>query len=265
MAVVAGIDIGSTTSKCVLMNDESAILSDALIQTSFDREQSGLKVLNEAMAKLGIEQDGLAAVGTTGYGRRSLDFATTVSPEVICHARGTEFLFPGVKTIIDVGGQDSKVIHVQDGYAMKFEMNDKCAAGTGRFFEVLSGRLLNVPIEDLGPMALRSTNPARLSSMCTVFAETEIVSMLSQGISPDDIAKGIIQSIFKRIIAMAGGNNIHLEEPIVISGGFSRNTAVAPVFEEMTGKKAFTLADPQYPAAIGAALFALDDWRSRES
>lgn len=260
MNYFAGIDIGSTTSKCVIFDERREHIGDALTFTSYNREESGYLALSTALEKAGIGQDDLVAIGTTGYGRRSIEIATTVSPEVICHARGTEEAFPGVRTIIDVGGQDSKIIEVQNGLAMKFEMNDKCAAGTGRFFEILSGRLLNVPIKELGPMAMASKNPVRLSSMCTIFAETEIVSMLSQGVHPNDISKGLLISILRRILSMAGQSSIALKEPIVLSGGFSLNTAAAPTFEEITGKKAFTLDDPQYPAAIGAALIAYDEW-----
>lgn len=259
MAYIAGIDIGSTTSKCLIIDEKGTWLGDDLIYTSYDREASGYEVLDRALGKAGLGREDLDAIGTTGYGRRSIEIATTVSPEVICHARGTEAMVPGTKTIVDIGGQDSKVISLYKGNAMKFEMNDKCAAGTGRFFEILSNRLLNVPIEELGPMALRSRNEVRLSSMCTIFAETEIVSMLSQGIAPEDIAKGILVSVLKRIQSMVGQSSIALEEPIVLSGGFSRNTAAATVFEEVTGKPAIVLEHPQYPAALGAALIAWDE------
>ena len=195
-------------------------------------------------------------MGATGYGRRSFLAADVVSPEVICHGTGTEFFAPGVRTIIDVGGQDSKVIECRNGSVERFEMNDKCAAGTGRFFEVLSSRLLKIPMEELGPLALQSTDPIRLSSVCTIFAESEIVSLLSQGSSPADICKGILMSTEKRIIQLARQSSLEFYEPIVLTGGFARNCAAASTFSELLGKEVSTIDYPQLPAAVGVAVIA---------
>ena len=150
-------------------------------------------------------------------------------PEIVCHARGTEHLHPGVQTIIDVGGQDSKIIAMgEHGTVQMFEMNDRCAAGTGRFFEVLSRRLLSVPMEELGPLALKSTNPVFLSSVCTVFAESEIISHLSAGTPAEDIAMGILESMAKRVVAIGRQARIDYREPIVLTGGIALNVAARP-------------------------------------
>jgi predicted CoA-substrate-specific enzyme activase len=198
-------------------------------------------------------------IASTGYGRRSLKRTDIVMPEVVCHARGTEHLYPGVKTIIDIGGQDSKVIAMgEQGTVHMFEMNDRCAAGTGRFFEVLSRRLLSVPLEELGPLALTSQNPVFLSRVCTVFAESEIISYLSAGRLAKDIAMGILEAIAKRVVAMGRQANITYEEPIVLTGGVALNVAAKRAFEEELRKDVIRLEEPQMPAALGVALIGCD-------
>jgi predicted CoA-substrate-specific enzyme activase len=259
----AGLDIGSTTSKAVLFNEDRVLISDDIIDTKFDREASGKEVLENICKKFGIERSELDAIGITGYGRYSYKDAQTIVPEILCHANGTEFMAPGVKTIIDIGGQDNKVIEVDNGSVTKFEMNDKCAAGTGRFYEVLSHRLLNVGIDELGTLALKSTHPVTLSSMCTVFAESEVVSYLSQGTPMEDICRGILISSAKRIRGMSAAARVNIREPIVLSGGIALNAAAAPVFSEIFGKTITSLDKPQLSAAIGVALFAIDQYEER--
>lgn len=253
-----GVDIGSTTTKAVVIDDEGSVLGFSLADTTSDRSASGEAVLATALGHLDKGFDDLSSIGATGYGRRVFDHAQTVVPEVICHARGTEQLIPGVRTVIDIGGQDSKVIECQSGLVMKFEMNDKCAAGSGRFFEVLSRRLLNVTLDELGPMALRAEDEVRLSSICTVYAESEIVSMLSNGVSRDAIAKGILVSVFRRIVSMANQSGVAMKEPIVLSGGVAKSSAAIPLLEELLGKTVTAVPNPQLPAALGAALLAQD-------
>lgn len=261
--IFAGLDIGSTTSKAVLLDENKELLADEIINTKFDREASGREVLENICRKTGIERSDLDSLGITGYGRYSIKEAQTIIPEILCHARGTEYMLPGVKTIIDVGGQDNKVIEVDNGSVTKFEMNDKCAAGTGRFYEVLSHRLLNVSIDELGTLALKSSNPVTLSSMCTVFAESEVVSYLSQGTPMEDICKGILISSAKRIRGMSAAARVTIREPIVLSGGIALNVAAAPVFSVIFGKEVTSLDRPQLSAAIGAALYAIDQYEER--
>lgn len=259
--LIAGVDIGSTTSKAVLIDETGRVWAYSIIDTKHDRDQSGEEVLAKALEAVGRTDAGLLLIASTGYGRRSFKRTQKVLPEIVCHARGTEQLYPGVRTIIDVGGQDSKIIAVGErGTVEMFEMNDRCAAGTGRFFEVLSRRLLAVPMDELGPLALRSTNPVFLSSVCTVFAESEIISHLSAGTPAEDIAMGILESMAKRVVSIGRQARIDYREPVVLSGGVALNVAAKRAFEEQLGKEVVVLEKPQMPAALGVALLALEDW-----
>jgi predicted CoA-substrate-specific enzyme activase len=253
----AGIDIGSVTTKAAIINDREETLAFSLIPTRYDRQESGAEALKLALDATGKLNDDIKYIISTGYGRRAFNLSNKVLPEIVCHARGTKLLFPEVRTIIDIGGQDSKVIELdRNGMVARFEMNDKCAAGTGRFLEVLTERILNLPIDELGPFALRSKQPCTLSSVCTVFAESEIISLLSENRSKEDIAYGISRAIAKRVVGMGAGGQIGYEEPIVFSGGVARNIGVVKALEEELGKKILSPENPQLTAALGAAVFA---------
>jgi predicted CoA-substrate-specific enzyme activase len=256
----AGIDIGSTTSKAVLLNGSNQILDFSIIPKGFDRNRSGEEVLHLALERAGKSINELDFIASTGYGRRALNISQKVIPEIICHAKGTYFLYPGVRTIIDIGGQDSKVIALGErGLVLKFEMNDKCAAGTGRFFEVLTDRILNISLNELGPLAMTSTNPCSLSSVCTIFAESEIISLLSSGVPKNDIAAGMHLAIAKRIVNMGKAGQISFEEPIIFSGGVAKNIHVAKTFEDILNKKVLAIEKPQITAALGVALAAKEE------
>lgn len=259
--IFAGVDIGSTTSKCVLLDEEENILDFTIIDTLFDRNASGENVLKASLEKIGADFQDVNRICSTGYGRDAFLRTNRSIPEIICHGVGTVKLWPTARTIIDIGGQDSKIIEL-DNYGMvsKFEMNDKCAAGTGRFFEVLSNRLLNVPIEELGPLAMASTDPCMISSTCTVFAESEIVSYLTQGSKIEDVAMGILESIARRIWVMGTQTRMKMAEDIIISGGIAKNQALKKAFEQKFKKPMFALERPQMPAALGAALEAKGDF-----
>jgi len=253
----AGIDIGAATTKAVIINGRGEILAFSLLPTSYDREQSGAEVLNLALAKIQKSEDAVKYIVSTGYGRRAFAASDKVLPEIVCHAKGTKFLFPEVRTIIDIGGQDSKVIELdEDGGVVRFEMNDKCAAGTGRFLEVLTERILNLTLAELGPLALKSKKHLTLSSVCTVFAESEIISLLSEHKAKEDIAYGISKAIAKRVIGMGAGGQISYNEPIVFSGGVAKNIGVVKAIEGELGKEVITPKEPQITAALGAAIFA---------
>jgi len=259
--LVAGVDIGSTTTKAVLIDGAGALVAFAIIDTKHDRDESGEEALTLVLREAGRTDADLTLVASTGYGRRSFKRTQKVLPEIVCHARGTEHLYPGVQTIIDVGGQDSKIIAMGEfGTVQMFEMNDRCAAGTGRFFEVLSRRLLSVPMEELGPLALKSAKPVFLSSVCTVFAESEIISHLSAGTPAEDIAMGILESMAKRVVAIGKQARIDYREPVVLTGGIALNVAAGRAFADQIGKEVVVLENPQMPAALGVALIALDDW-----
>ena len=252
-----GIDIGSVTTKAVIIDEQGELLAFSMIPTSYDREKSGTEILELVLQKAGISRETIEYTVSTGYGRRSLAFADKVLPEIICHAKGTNFLFPAARTIIDIGGQDSKVMELDgEGRVIRFEMNDKCAAGTGRFLEVLTERILNLSIDEIGPLSLKSENPSTLTSVCTVFAESEIISLLSEHKAKEDIAYGMSKAIAKRVIGMGAGGQISYGEPIVFSGGVARNSGVVKAIEEELGKKVVTLEEPQITAALGAAISA---------
>ena len=256
-----GIDIGSVTSKAVLVDDDYRLLAFSLAPTKRDREKSGQNVLEAALAQTGETRDTIRYIITTGYGRRAFA-ANGVLPEIICHARGTKALLPAVRTIIDIGGQDSKVIELdEEGRVIKFEMNDKCAAGTGRFLEVLTERILNLDLEELGPLSLTCKNPCTISSICTVFAETEIVSLLSENKAKEDIISGMHKAIAKRVISMGITSQIDYIEPVVFSGGVAKNIGVVRAIEEELGQKVYTPEEPQITAALGAAIFAQEQAR----
>ena len=189
MNYFAGVDIGSTTSKCVIIDENAEMLTFRRIATEFDRDVSGNKVFAEALADAGVAEEDVRYVIATGYGRKAYQRADDNIPEIIAHGVGTHYVDPTARTIIDIGGQDSKVIELDEfGTVMRFEMNDRCAAGTGRFFEVLTHRLLGIEMEQLSDLIKQSTNPCTISSMCTIFAESEIISYLSQKLPVADIA-----------------------------------------------------------------------------
>lgn len=257
--IFAGVDIGSTTSKCILIDGDKNVLAFHINLTGFDRNESGEKVLKDALVKCNKTLDNIGYIVSTGYGRKAFERAGKDIPEIIAHATGTVEIMPSVRTIIDIGGQDSKVIEIDEkGIVSRFEMNDKCAAGTGRFFEVLTDRLLGIDMDDLSDLMLKATNPCTISSMCTIFAESEIISYLSQGIPKEDIAAGMSLSIVRRIISMGKSSQITFKEPIVFTGGVANNPAISKDFSNLLEKPVMTIDIPQSTAAMGAALTAIN-------
>lgn len=256
--IFAGVDIGSTTSKCILIDENKKVLAFHINYTGFNRNESGEIVLKDALMKCGKTLEDIGYIISTGYGRKAYERADKDIPEIIAHAVGTVEIMPSVRTIIDIGGQDSKVIEIDEkGMVSRFEMNDKCAAGTGRFFEVLTNRLLGIDMEELSVLILNAEKPCTISSMCTIFAESEIISYLSQGIPKEDIAAGMSLSIVRRIIGMGKAGQMTYKEPIVFTGGVAKNPAIAKDFSDLLGKPVITVEIPQSTAAMGAALTAL--------
>jgi len=252
-----GIDIGSATSKAIIINGEGRILGFSVIPTTYDLESCGKEVFKLVLNQTGRSEKDVKKVISTGYGRRCISFSNKTMSEILCHAEGTKRLFPEVKTIIDIGGQDSKIIELdKEGSINKFEMNDKCAAGTGRFLEVLSERILNLNVEELGPLSLKSKDPCTISSICTVFAESEIISYLSARRRREDIASGLSKAIAKRVIAIGRGAQISFKVPICFTGGVAKNIGVVKAIEEELKKKVIVPDHPQITASLGAALFA---------
>jgi predicted CoA-substrate-specific enzyme activase len=212
------------------------------------------------LAQAGITERDVVRAVSTGYGRRMLDIADRSITEITCHARGAVHLVPGAKTVIDIGGQDSKVIAIDEGgLVARFQMNDRCAAGTGKFLETLA-RAMNVELDDMGPQALEATEDIRVSAMCATFAETEVISLLAEGHSKVDILGGVHAAVAKRTSGMV--SRVGLNEPVIMTGGVARNPAAVRHLEIELGVSLVLPDTPQLAGALGAALFALDDLRT---
>jgi len=257
---VAGIDIGAGTAKAVILDNEE-IIAYSIIPVSGDINKAVEGVITEALDKAGLSSHSLDYVVSTGWGRDAVSFADKSTTEIICHASGVHFLIPQARTIVDIGAQDSKVIRVNDkGKVIDFVMNDKCAAGTGRFLEVMA-QVLGLRLDEMGPMSLTSKNLCNISSTCTVFAETEVVSLRAQGKAIEDLIAGIHRSIARRVVIMASG--INLEQETVFTGGVAKNIGVQKALEEVGDLKCIVPAEPQVTGALGAALIAQTELRER--
>ncbi len=253
---VAGIDIGSLTAEVVLM-DQGKILHSVILPTGANSKVAAEKAMEEALKAAGFNRSDLEYVVATGYGRVSVDFANKKITEITCHGRGAHYLNPSVRTVIDIGGQDSKVILVNDkGRALDFTMNDKCAAGTGRFLEVMA-QALEVELGQLAELSSRAKNAVSISSMCTVFAESEVVSLIAQGLPSEDIARGLHQSIADRTSGMV--HRVGLTEPVMITGGVAKNGAVVQALNEKLKTKIIVPPEPQIAGALGAAMLAQEE------
>ncbi len=248
----AGLDIGSTITK-VVINNETDICSTVIKPTDAEHRKLAHKIMKEALQKAKLTFDEIDYIVATGYGRINVPFADSQVTEITCHMRGITWLFPNVKTIIDIGGQDSKGIKVKNGRLDNFVMNDKCAAGTGRFLEVIS-EVLGVKLEDIGEISLRSTKPADISSICTVFAEQEALLRLSEGTPIEDILAGIHQANAARIYAMAC--KINVEHEVAITGGGAKNVGFCKALEDKIGFQVVVPPEPLITGALGAALIA---------
>jgi predicted CoA-substrate-specific enzyme activase len=240
----AGIDIGSRTVKLVVVEDGKAVVSKKADNT-FDPVAVGTALLD------GVSYDRLTA---TGYGRHTFrkHYECGIVSEIKAFATGARYLFPDCRAILDIGGQDTKVSSLgADGRVLKFEMNDKCAAGTGRFLEIMAGAM-NYRIEEFGPSALSSVSPAKISSMCTVFAESEVISLLNGGAKRDDVALGIHEAIARRVASMLG--RLPPFESLAFAGGVARNPCMKRLLETLLGVPVAVPEDPQIVGALGAAL-----------
>jgi predicted CoA-substrate-specific enzyme activase len=250
---VAGIDIGAGTAKAVIL-DNKEIIAFSVIPVSGDVNKAIQGVIDDALDKAGLLLGSLDYVVSTGWGRDAVSFANTSITEIICHASGIHFLIPQARTIVDIGAQDSKVIRINDkGKVVDFVMNDKCAAGTGRFLEVMA-HVLGLKLEEMGPISLASKNVCNISNTCTVFAETEVVSLRAQGKAVEDLIAGIHRAIASRIVIM--GSGINLERKTVFTGGVAKNIGVQKALEEVGGLKCVVPEEPQVTGALGAALIA---------
>jgi predicted CoA-substrate-specific enzyme activase len=250
----AGIDAGSRTVKVVLLDVERLEVAAAgVVDQGVEQESVARRLFDRLIDENGIDRARLGPIVATGYGRKLIGFADRRVTEITCQAWGVRHLVPGVRTIIDIGGQDSKLVRLAaDGGVADFVMNDRCAAGTGRFLEVVATQL-GVKLSLLGQLADRSRLAASISSMCVVFAETEIVGLLASGTQPEDIAAGVQASIASRVIAMAGRN---LNPPIAFTGGVALVPGMDAALQTALGLPLSTAPNPQTTAALGAALLA---------
>jgi predicted CoA-substrate-specific enzyme activase len=257
--LVAGVDVGAATAKTVIMSD-GKILGQAVIPTGDRIITAAEKVTRLALEKAGMWRDGFGFktdfdyIISTGYGRHGVPFANKAVTEIICHAKGAYYLLPATRTIIDIGGQDSKAIGLDEkGDVIDFVMNDKCAAGTGRFLEVMA-QVLGVTIEELGPVALTSKNPCQISSTCTIFAESEMVSLRAEGKPREDLIAGIVRAVSSRVVVM--GRTVGFRRDIVFTGGVAKNIGVKEALEEEIQMEIIVPEEPQTMGALGAALLA---------
>ncbi len=256
-----GIDVGSTASKCVIMKDGKDIVAKSLV--SVGTGTSGpARAIAEVLENAQMTREQMDFVLATGYGRNSLDgLADQQMSELSCHARGATYLFPDVRTVIDIGGQDVKVIEIENGMMKNFVMNDKCAAGTGRFLDVMA-RVLEVRVEDLGDLGDRSTREIGISSTCTVFAESEVISQLAVGTDKCDIIAGIHRSVAGRVSGLC--NRVGVRERVVMTGGVAQNHGIVQALERQLDREIATSPLTQYNGALGAALFAYQKARKQQ-
>jgi len=254
--IFAGIDVGSLTSKCVLLDHKGKVISSSLGLVGAQSRKAAERVLNEALSKAGLKLKDIRYMVSTGYGRGVVPGANAEITEITCHARGAHFLCPEVRTVIDIGGQDSKAISVSEkGRVLAFATNDKCAAGCGRFLEVIANAL-EVKLEDMGRLSLQSTKQLEVSSMCTVFAESEVVGLVAAEESVPDIVAAVHRSIARRVRNMA--MRIALREKVMLTGGVAKNIGVVKTLEEFLGLSLVIPEEPQLVGALGAAVLALE-------
>jgi (R)-2-hydroxyacyl-CoA dehydratese activating ATPase len=256
MIYAAGIDVGSTQTKGIILDENRNIVARALTMTGANVTRAGDNCFKEALKVAEIPPEQVAYVVGTGYGRYKVTFGDAQITEISCHARGACNLFPNTRTVIDMGGQDAKGIRVgPDGDVKDFVMNDKCAAGTGRFLGSAAEALL-LNLDDIGPLSLKAKNPVRLTTVCTVFVESDIMSYLAQNKKVEDILGGVHSAIAARTISLI--RRVGIEPEVTFTGGVSRNIGMVRALEEKLGMKINVSPDSHYVGALGAAIFALE-------
>ena len=253
---VMGIDSGSTSTNAVIMNGDRKIVASAVVRTGAKSGESAQRILDEVLSEAGLKREDISWIVSTGYGRVSIPFADENVTEISCHGRGAHYFNPAVRTILDIGGQDSKAIRLNEkGEVADFVMNDKCAAGTGRFLEMIA-RSLEVDVDELGPIALQSKEDIEITSMCSVFAESEVISLIANNREKTDIANGICRAVANKSYSLL--KRVGLEEEFMMTGGVAKNAGVVRAVEEKLGTKLYICPEPEIVGAAGAALYALD-------
>ncbi len=249
MDYFAGVDIGSTMTKVVIVSDK---LEASLIgPTGPEHRKLANKVMEDALKEANLKFDDIAYIVATGYGRINVPFADKQVTEITCHAKGLHSILPTVRTVIDIGGQDSKGIKLKEGKVTDFVMNDKCAAGTGRFLEVIADAL-GVPLKNLGELSLQAKNTIAISNTCTVFAEHEIISQLAAGAQKNDLIAGIHDAVATRVFSMV--KKLKVEKDVAVTGGGAKNIGLVKALENKFGFSLLVPPEPLITGALGAAL-----------
>ncbi len=258
MRIAAGVDVGSTQTKAVLMEENAGrhILARTLVDTGANVIKAAEHGFHLCCKEAGVAPRDVGFVVGTGYGRYKITFGNAQMTEISCHARGAHFIFPSTRTVIDMGGQDSKAISVgASGEVLDFSMNDKCAAGTGRFL-ANAADVMGISLDEIGPMSLRGDNPVKITTVCTVFVESDILSYLAMGKKGEDILAGVHLAIAKRTVSLA--RRTPMEPEITMTGGVARNLGMVKALEDVLERKLQVSPDAHFMGAIGAAIFALE-------
>jgi predicted CoA-substrate-specific enzyme activase len=252
--ITAGIDAGSRSTKVVLFDSaQSRILGQGIADQGVEQQRLAAGVFERVRQEAGIEKSAVRAIVATGYGRNAVGFAHSTITEITCHARGVHFLSPNTRSIIEIGGQDSKFIALEDGGRVRdFSMNDRCAAGSGRFLEVVAARL-GVELSTLGELSRQSQKAALISSMCVVFAETEIIGLLAEGVPAAELAAGVQNAIASRVVSLAGRS---VSPPICFTGGVALQSGMVRALETALQQPVQVAPQPQFTGALGAAILA---------
>ncbi len=253
----AGVDIGSTMTKVMLMDKSGNLLSSIKGPTGPEYRQLANEVMQQALEQASLQIDDISYIVATGYGRFNVPFADHQITELSCHARGVYSLFPNVRTAIDIGGQDAKCMKIANGRLTNFVMNDKCAAGTGRFLEVTAATL-GIRLEDMGDISLNATKKIQISSLCTIFAQQEVVALLSRGEKLENILAGLHDALASRITALA--RRLVIEPNLVLTGGVAKNTGMVRTMKESLGCEILVPEEPLLTGALGAAILAQETY-----
>lgn len=249
-----GIDVGSVSTDAVLMDGNSEIIASSVVRSGFDHAKAIQLVTDNICTLAGIDYHDINAIVSTGYGRRAVKNTSKSVTEISCHAKGMHYQNKDIRMLIDIGGQDSKTILLgKNGEVKTFIMNDKCAAGTGRFLEVMA-QVMDVDISLFGEISATAKKAQSINNVCTVFAETEVISQIAQGLPKEEIIAGIHKAVAERVLNMA--SSIGIETPVALSGGVAKNVGVVKVMCEKIDEKVYIPNNPQIIGAIGAALYA---------
>ncbi len=252
----AGVDVGSTQTKAIIMNERREIVGRALIGTGANVTKAAESAFGKALEDARLSREAVGYVVGTGYGRYKVTFGDAQITEITCHAKGAQFLFPGTRTVVDMGGQDTKAIKIGPaGEVLDFCMNDKCAAGTGRFLQA-AAECMGLSLDEIGPISMQGRTPVRLTSVCTVFVESDILSYVAQRKRPEDILSGVHKAIATRTISLV--RRVGIEDEITFTGGVARNEGMVAALQDVLGRRLNVSAEAHFNGALGAAFFALE-------